>query len=102
MSKGLFRLLCDEIVGLVGISEFKSEEYLNEMMNSDDPRRRRMMVANEATTGGFICGEIKLATTVRILGGCSPLDMAMLFDISFTTVNKLQNFQTCYLKLVVA
>ena len=47
MSKELFRLLCDEIVGLVGISEFKSEKYLNEMMNSDDPRRRRMMEANE-------------------------------------------------------
>jgi len=88
MSKELFWLLCDEIVGLVGIGEFKSEEFLNEMMNSDDPRDRCMMVANEATTGGFICGEIKLAITLRILGGCSPMDMAMLFDTSFSTAYK--------------
>ena len=89
MSKGLFRLLCDEIVGLVGVSEFKSEEFLNEMINSDDPCRRSMMVANVATTGGFISGEIKLAITLRILGGCSPLDMAMLFDTSFGTAYKI-------------
>ena len=89
MSKGLFQLLCDEIVGLVGVSEFKSEEFLNEMINSDDPCRRSMMVANVATTGGFISGEIKLAITLRILGGCSPLDMAMLFDTSFGTAYKI-------------
>ena len=89
MSKGLFRLLCDEIVGLIGIGEFKSEEFLNEMMDSDDPRCRRMMVANEATTGGFICGEIKLATTIRILGGCSPMAMAIMFDFSFATAYKI-------------
>ena len=59
------------------------------MKNSDDPRHWHMMVANEATTGGFICGEIKLATTLRILGGCSPMDMALLFDTSFATAYKI-------------
>jgi hypothetical protein len=42
-----------------------------------------MLIANECMTGGFICREVKLAMTLKILGGGSPLDMALLFDTSF-------------------
>ncbi len=89
MSKGLFQRSCDEIEVVVGEGKFKSEEFLNELMNSDDTRRSRMLIANEHTTGGFISGEVKLATALRVLGGGSPLDMAILFDTSFATAYKM-------------
>ena len=51
-----------------------------------------MLIANEHTTGGFISGEVKLATALRILGGGSPLDMALLFDTSFASAYKIANW----------
>ena len=76
---------------IVGVNTFKNENYLDEVLHSENPRRHRMLVANECTTGGFICGEIKLATTLWILCGGSPLDMALLFDMSFTNSYKIFN-----------
>ena len=38
------------------------------------------MRAHEASTGGFISGEIKVALTLRILAGGSYLDLALLFE----------------------
>ena len=49
----------------------------------------RMLIANESTTGGFISGEIKLATALRVVGGGSLLDMVILFDTSFGTAYKM-------------
>ena len=89
MSKALFQRLCDEIEVVIGEDEFKSKEFLNELKNSDNTRRSRMLIANEHTSGGFISGEVKLATALRILGGGSPLDMALLFDISFASAYKM-------------
>ena len=42
------------------------------------------MKAHKATTGGYICGEIKLALTLRLLAGGSYLDLALLFETSST------------------
>jgi hypothetical protein len=39
-----------------------------------------LMRAHIATTGGFICGEIKLALTLRLLAGGTYLDLALLFE----------------------
>ena len=89
MSKDIFRLLCNQIEDIIGREEFKSEEFLDEVMNCDDISRRRMLIANRCTTGGFICGEIKLAMTLRVLGGGSPLDMSLLFDTSFSNAYKI-------------
>ena len=89
MLKGIFQVLCDKIEDIVGRDQFKSEACLDEMLHCDDPHRRRMLIANECTTGGFICGEVKLAITLRILGGGSPLDMALLFDTSFSNSYKI-------------
>ena len=38
------------------------------------------MRAHEASTGGFISGEIKVALTLRILAGGSYFDLALLFE----------------------
>lgn len=40
-----------------------------------------MLMAHKKTSGGFICGEVKLAITLRILAGGSYLDVSEIFDI---------------------
>jgi hypothetical protein len=45
--------------------------------------------AHRKSTGGMICGEVKLAVTLRTLGGGSYLDMAMVFKSSFNHAIKL-------------
>ena len=38
-------------------------------------------MVHHRTSGGFICGEVKLAITLRILAGGSYLDVSEIFDI---------------------
>ena len=40
-----------------------------------------MLRANKETTNGYICGEVKLAITLRILSGGSYLDVSDIFKI---------------------
>ena len=40
-----------------------------------------MYDANVKTTGGYVAGEVKLALTLRLLGGGDALDLAVIFDI---------------------
>ena len=81
MSKDCFELLCEKIIENVGESEFKSEEFLKERMTEGN-RSSNLMKAHLATTGGYICGEIKLALVLRLLAGGSYLDLAILFETS--------------------
>ena len=37
----------------------------------------------------MLSGEVKLALTLRLLGGGTYLDMALLFDVSFNHVHKI-------------
>jgi hypothetical protein len=39
------------------------------------------MYAHEASTGGFVSGEIKLALTLRLLAGGSYLDLSLLYEV---------------------
>lgn len=78
MSKECFQLLCDKVIEHVGVDEFKSEAYLKEKMQNRS-LERNLMKAHAATTGGYICGEIKLALVLRLLAGGSYLDLALLF-----------------------
>ncbi len=95
MSKELFKKLCDEIEGIVGSAEFKSEEYLDEILNPQCPDSDRnhqwtnIVFAHEHSTGGFISGHVKLAITLRILGGGSYLDLALLLESSFNHTHKI-------------
>ena len=41
-----------------------------------------MYRADVQTTGGYICGEVKLAITLRLLAGGGSLDLGALFDVS--------------------
>ena len=92
MSKIYFQLLCDKIEDIVGADVFKSEFYLNEMLKSPLIAKncgRNIFVAHDSSTGGVISGEVKLALTLRILGGATYMDMAMVFDISFNHAHKI-------------
>lgn len=85
MSRECFRHLCSRIEENVGESEFKSENYLNNLKQSSDPKdkmTKKLMKCHEESTGGFISGEVKLAITLRILAGGSYLDLALLYDTS--------------------
>ena len=41
--------------------------------------------------GGFISGEIKLALTLRLLGGGSYLDVETIFQISYKNLHRIFN-----------
>eukprot|EP00956_Cyclotella_meneghiniana_P038219 scaffold150376_cov62-Cyclotella_meneghiniana.AAC.3 len=79
MSKECFELLCEKIIENEGDDVFKSEDYLNEQLYNGG-RESNLMRAHQETTGGFICGEIKLALTLRLLAGGSYLDLSLLFE----------------------
>ena len=48
--------------------------------------KHRMFRAHEETTGGFICGEIKVAVTLRLLVGGSYLVISHIFDIFYSAM----------------
>ena len=41
--------------------------------------------AHNHSTGGFVSGEVKLALTLRLLAGGSYMDLALLFEVGFST-----------------
>jgi hypothetical protein len=83
MSKECFGVLCDKIIENVGEDEFKSEFYLRQKVQ-EGTRLSNLMKAHQSTTGGFICGEIKVALALRLLAGGSYLDLALLFETGST------------------
>lgn len=84
MSREVFSLLSKKIEEIVGRDTFKSEEYLQDIMVSPISSSNINTVQGE-----FICGEIRLAVMLRVLGGGSYMDMALLFDTSFQHVYKI-------------
>ncbi len=70
--------------------EFKSEEYLENIINLSctDPSNNIVLV-HAHSTGGFISGEVKLAMTLHILCGGSYLYTSLLFEVSFNHVHKI-------------
>jgi hypothetical protein len=50
------------------VQEFKSEDYLQKIINRDDPANQleTIMFAHHSTTGGFVSGKIKRA--IMIMG----------------------------------
>jgi hypothetical protein len=69
-----FDLLCTRIKDNVGEGTFKSEAYLRDLLGDTAPpdlvsmyRLRRLAKATFIQYGGFICGEVKLAITLRML-----------------------------------
>ena len=79
MTRNCFSQLCTSIQNVVGPHVFKSEQYINHnIIHSNDKLYR----ANKKRYGGYICGEIKLAITLRLLAGASYLDLEYIYKIS--------------------
>ena len=72
--------MCFKIIKGVGEEEFKSEQYLAELV-AHNTKLGKMLMAHHKTTCGFICGEVKLAITLRIFAGGLYLDVSEIFDI---------------------
>ena len=80
MSKGCFESLCEKIILAVGPDEFKSEEYLDQVYKECEDH---YLIAHQIRNNGLVCGEIKLAVTLRLLAGASYLDLLLLYGISY-------------------
>ncbi len=90
MERKCFDYLCERIIENVGERDFKSEAYLRDFRNleatgDDKPNQTNILHAHEHTTGGFVSGEVKLALTLRLLAGGSYMDLALLFEVGFST-----------------
>lgn len=93
MERQCFQFLCDCIIANVGEGAFKSEEYLNELKHGYivEEKQTNILRAHEHTTGGFVSGEVKLALTLRLLAGGSYMDLALLFDVGFSTAYEIMH-----------
>ena len=83
MSKNCFSSMVSTIEEKVGRENFKSDEFLNSI-EKNGSSFHRMAHVHKITTGGFICGEIKMAITLRMLAGGSYLDLFLLYDVFHT------------------
>ena len=84
-----FDLLCNIIECNIGPENFLSEEYIKynlENVSSSTSASAKMYKAHKETSGGYICGEVKLALTLRLLAGASYLDIACIFNVNYTHV----------------
>jgi len=79
MTKSSFQKLCNIIENAVGEKKFKSQEYLN---------THRIARTDKAIDyhGGRICGELKVAVTIRMLAGGSYLDLFSGHDVCYKSV----------------
>ena len=96
MTRPCFKLLCQNIIAAVGESTFKSEVYIPYFL--DQPYTFQcscqvsIYLAQKEASGGYLCGEVKLAITLRILAGGDSLDLGALFDISPCYCKNILNY----------
>ena len=79
MNKASFGNLCSRICLAVGEETFLSESHL---ATRSQPRTQEAT----QTVGGVVCGEIKVALTLRILAGSSYLDLTSKIHFFHNTV----------------
>ena len=68
---------------------FMSENYIKTHLTGQHSRRGIMHRAHICTTGGYICGETKVAIALRNLGGGSYLDVSFIFGTSYITTYQI-------------
>jgi hypothetical protein len=87
MSRPCFQKLCDTIERNVGENLFCSETYIKETLCGNTAGKLASIFrAHEVTSGGFICGEVRVAITLRLLAGASYLDVAYIFGVHYNHV----------------
>jgi hypothetical protein len=76
-----FNELCCCIENRVGRESFCSQDFISTELEQGNSKLARIYMAHKETSGGFVCGEVKLAITLRILVGGSYLDIACIFHV---------------------
>ena len=86
MSRECFDHLCDRIEQNAGQLTFKSEQYLYGLCPGtiEENKQNKMNSAHVKSAGGFISGEVKLALTLRLLTGCTYMDLVLLYEVGMT------------------
>ena len=67
---------------------FCSEKFIKEELANGTGRLANIFRAHKKTSGGFICGEVRLAITLRMLAGASYLDILCIFGVSSKNIHK--------------
>ena len=79
MTRPCFKLLCQKIIAAVGESSFKSVVYIRSFLDQPDTfqcsREVSIYLAQKETSGGYFCGEVKLAITVILL----TLELSLIY-----------------------
>ena len=88
MSRHCFKLLCQKIISHIGESKFKSEEYIDEFLDTShnyvtDTAQHRIHRTHAAESGEYVRVEVKLGITLRLLAGGEVLDLGATFNISY-------------------
>ena len=88
MSQDCFEELCHRIEDIIGSEEFKSEKFIHDLEATEPKNLKTMVHLHRLNSGSFVCGEIKVALSLRLLAGGSYLDLALLFGISTRHVHR--------------
>lgn len=84
MDRQCFQELCTKIETMVGKSQFKSQEFLDGYLADSSRLAAQMHNAHKSWSGGYVCGEVKVALTLRFMGGGQYVDLSKIFDIYYT------------------
>lgn len=85
MSKSSFDILHQQLCTIVGMDAFKSERYLSKLPKTQEHK----IVKAHKPTGGILSREIKLCLVLRMLGGGSYMDIALVFNVIFNHSHKI-------------
>ena len=93
MSRDCFKHMCHRIESSIGEEKFKSEAFL-ELVKSEGRSTMRGQIydIHKKYYGGLICGEIKLALTIRLMAGGSYLDLTALYVCGYTYVYQIFHY----------
>ncbi len=67
MSRDCFEELCHRIEDVVGSEEFKSEIFFHDLKATGQKNLKTMVHLHQLSSGLFVCGEIKVALSLRLL-----------------------------------
>ena len=89
MPRACFKDLCSVIEKRVGERIFCSEKFVKEELANGTGKLANIFRAHKKTSGGYICGEVRLAITLRMLAGASYLDISCIFGVSYKHVHTI-------------
>ena len=90
MPRGCFDQLCETMKNDVGEKAFKSEKYWEDLKTGlvRIPIERKMYIAHSKNGSEYLCGEVKVAFTLRMLaGGSYLLDLFLIFNVYTTSTH---------------